>query len=49
MNDKQGMFYKGKYMDKLPYFDSEEVDPSKCSSKYYELIKQTGEKSVLIS
>lgn len=43
-----GHFYKGKHTNSLPYSDdASEIDPKFASSKYFELIKLTGEKTCL--
>lgn len=41
----QGLFYKGSYMQKLPFGENLEIKDGTASKKYYELIKET--KSVL--
>jgi hypothetical protein len=47
-SNKHGMFYKAEYHDKYPYQEDLELDPNRSSSKYWELIKETGKTSVLI-
>ena len=49
MNDKQELFFKAAYMNKYPYNTDVEVNPEKCSKRYYDLIQEVGKKSVLIS
>lgn len=41
-------FYKAGYMDKLPYFDNLEIEENSASYYYWEWVKKTGQKSVLI-
>jgi len=41
------MFYKGIYMDKLPYDDEVDIDPGRCSIYYYDWVKKTGNKTCL--
>jgi hypothetical protein len=41
------MFYKGQYVNKLPYDTNDEIDEKRASSEYYKLIKRVGEISVL--
>ena len=48
VNDKNGLFYKAKYMNKLPYNDELQIDKNKCSYEYYNFVKKVGKKSVLI-
>ncbi|SDM14679.1 hypothetical protein SAMN05216244_1672 [Sediminibacillus halophilus] len=41
MNDQQGLFFKGKYVNHTPFDDSfEHIDNSKASIKYVEAIKE---------
>lgn len=47
-NDKSGMFYKARYMNELPYRDDLKIDTDRCSFKYYQLVKNVGENSVLL-
>lgn len=49
IDDKSGMFFKAAYRDKYPYKADPELDPGKCSKKYFDIIKEVGETSVLIS
>lgn len=49
IDDKQRMFFKAGYKDKLPYGEELDLDPGKCSKKYFDIIKEVGESSVLIS
>lgn len=39
LNSRQRMFYKAHYMHKLPFNTDLDLDPSRCSYKYYEMIK----------
>lgn len=49
-HDKERMFYKNQYTDKLPYFASDEMlDKTRASYKYFQLLKRTGEESCLIN
>ena len=41
------MFYKGKYVDKLPYSDNVDIEESRCSIYYYDWVKKTGNKTCL--
>jgi len=41
------MFYKGRYMDKLPYDEEVDIDPGRCSIYYYDWVKKTGNKTCL--
>ena len=47
-DSKRGMFFKAAYIDKLPYGEELELSPDVCSSKYFEIVKETGKTSVLI-
>jgi hypothetical protein len=42
-----GMFYKSMYVNKLPYGEKLELDPKKCSYKYWQEIEKTAKKTVL--
>ena len=42
------LFYKGNYINKLPYFENVNVNPQKASSYYWNEICETAKKSVLI-
>ena len=42
------MFYKAEFVHKLPYGVDLDLDPIYCSKKYYDLVQEVGEKSVLI-
>jgi hypothetical protein len=39
MSANDGMFHKASYMHTLPFGTNLTVDPSRCSHKYYEMIK----------
>jgi hypothetical protein len=39
MSSNDGMFHKASYMHTLPFDTNLTVDPSRCSHKYYEMIK----------
>lgn len=43
----QGLFYKALYMDKLPYGEDIKVSDKTASKKYWEIIKNVSQKSVL--
>jgi len=34
-NNKQGMFYKAQYADRLPYNEDLDINPHRCSYRYY--------------
>lgn len=38
-NASSGMFFKADYIDKFPYGTNLDIDDSRCSYKYYEIIK----------
>lgn len=38
-NASSGMFFKADYIDRFPYGTNLEIDDSRCSYKYYEIIK----------
>lgn len=46
-NSTSGMFYKGDYIDKLPYDTKLKLDKTKCSILYYKLIKKSAERTKL--
>lgn len=48
-NNDKGLFYKAKYMNETPYGTDLDIDKDRCSSRYYEVIKEVAKKSVLIS
>ena len=48
VSDKNGMFFKAAYVNTFPYHENLELSPDRCSSKYFEMVKKTGETSVLI-
>ena len=43
------LFYKSAFMSEFPYFSSQEVNPRFASSRYWELIERTAEKTVLLT
>ena len=46
--DGEGLFYKGSYRASLPYQQKiDNIDPSKASSRYYELLWEVGKKTCL--
>ena len=48
VTNDNGFFYKGKYMDTLPYNDTPNVSETTGSWYYWEWVKKTAEKSVLL-
>jgi hypothetical protein len=48
VNNSNGLFYKGDYINKLPYGVDLEIDKSKASLFYWEEIKKTAKKSCLV-
>jgi len=44
----QKFFYKGEFMNKLPFLEDRDYDKDSASYKYYELIKSIGENSCLL-
>jgi hypothetical protein len=42
------LFFKGNYINKLPYKESLDINPDKASYFYYEWVKKVGEKSKLL-
>ena len=44
VDSSSGLFYKGDYITKLPYNTELELDDTKCSYLYYELIKKVAKK-----
>lgn len=49
MNAKGGMFFKGDFMHNHPYGIDFTPDPIRCSSKYFEIVQETGKNTVLNS
>ena len=47
-DNKSGLFYKGDYIDQLPYNAKIEVDPNRASYYYWQQICKTAENSVLL-
>jgi len=47
--DADGLFYKAKYMDKLPYGEKLNIKPNTASHEYWKLIEKVGKKSCLIN
>jgi hypothetical protein len=39
VNSTQGMFHKASYMDNIPFETDLQLDPNRCSYRYYEMIK----------
>lgn len=48
VDSMSGLFYKGKYINSLPYNSNEIIDDTKASYKYWQEICETAKKSVLI-
>jgi hypothetical protein len=48
LNENSGLFYKGKYTNKLPYNDDIIVDKTKASYRYWQEVSDTAKKSILI-
>lgn len=46
-NANEKMFFKGNYTMTLPYDEELELDPSRCSYKYFEVVKNTGRNTCL--
>lgn len=46
--DEDDMFYKGMYMNNLPYKNNLEINPQKCSHFYWEQVKEAGKLSPLL-
>ena len=44
----QGLFYKALYTNKLPYNEILDINTGTASMKYWEIIQETGKKSVLL-
>jgi len=45
--DRDGLFYKGNYINKLPYKENLNIKANTASSMYWKIIQETGQKSVL--
>jgi hypothetical protein len=43
-----GLFYKGAYIDKLPYNEQLEIDPDKASYYYWKEVQETSKQTILI-
>ena len=48
VSGNDGLFYKANYINRYPYGDELEIRGGTASKKYWELVKETGKKSVLI-
>lgn len=46
--DMKGLFFKGAYINKLPYGDTLDINPNKASSFYWSEVQEAGKISVLI-
>jgi hypothetical protein len=49
VNNKGGLFYKAKYINKLPYSENLEINKLTSSYEYYKFVKKVSKKSVLIN
>lgn len=47
-NSADRLFYKGNYIDKIPFLENLEIDKDTASYKYYSIIKSIGKNSCLI-
>ena len=47
-NSTSGLFYKGEWIDKLPYLEPLKINEGTASKKYWEWIEKTANKSVLL-
>jgi hypothetical protein len=47
ISGQPNMFFKGAYMDRVPYYDELDIDPQRGSYVYWNEIKQTGLSSIL--
>jgi hypothetical protein len=47
-DNMKGFFFKGKYLNKLPYNDILEINSDRASYFYYEWVKKVGERSKLL-
>jgi hypothetical protein len=48
LNGNDGLFYKGNYIDKLPYNLNLKIKENTASKRYYEWVQKTEKKSVLL-
>ena len=48
VSGNDGLFYKANYINRTPYTDELEIRGGTASKRYYELVKETAKKSVLI-
>jgi len=48
LNGNDGLFYKGNYIDKLPYNENLEIDEKRATFFYWKEIQETSAKSILI-
>lgn len=48
VSGNDGLFYKANYINRYPYGDELEVKGGTASKKYWEMVKEVGQKSVLI-
>jgi hypothetical protein len=47
-DDKDGLFYKANYMNKLPYNEKLDIKPNTASWHYWNIIQETAKKSCLL-
>jgi hypothetical protein len=48
VSGNDGLFYKANYINRYPYGDELEIKGGTASKKYYDLVKEVGQKSVLL-
>ena len=48
VSGNDGLFYKANYINRTPYTDELEIRGGTASKKYYELVRETAKKSVLL-
>jgi hypothetical protein len=48
LNGNNGLFYKGQYVDTLPYGQDLDIDKEKASYYYYQQVQEAGQKSCLL-
>lgn len=46
-DSNSGMFFKGNYTDRHPYDEQLELDKGRCSSKYFDIVKNVGRNTCL--
>jgi hypothetical protein len=48
VSGNDGLFYKANYINHYPYGDDLDIREGTASKRYYEIVKDTAKKSVLI-